>query len=215
MKIKIVLVAFSFILSCGQLAAHHRDSSKHLYTNTIELGGTLVNLFNKDGFRFTSPTTNFYISYTRLLDRKHKWFIKADYHSYGRFNLHQLHSSKKTIGDVVNNRYRTGRISIGKLFVYKQWLLSPYMSVGQKRGSFTVLENDYPYESQFSRLDYKTNGIGIGGSVNYVIKKHWTVGFESHGDYFFENNQLDEYLNTQYKPNQFSLTCHLKAGVLF
>lgn len=218
---KAAIIFIVFQLSDGIAGSQPKDSFGR--KNLFEWGATSVNLFNHNGFVITSPTVNYFFSYTRVLTKYHL-LLKGDYHSYAAFNRHTMYKNlNKQKGDIEYTEYQLARFSIGKIWYLKKWRFSPYFSYDRRWGfgDNVFWEKVNGWEPIYAVSHYKSFGLGLGGSINFIIKKKLTFGLETHSDYFFQKNNLkingveNPKAETDYQPNRKAMACHLKVGFLF
>ncbi len=210
-------IALTFLLF-QVLTSHAVEKPKDSFgpKNLIETGLTGMNFFNHHGFYILDPLFNGYISYTRVILPQH-FFVKIDHHAYDI----TYRRKQNAAGAVAMTSAHIARLSIGKVWVYKKWRFSPYVSLDYRKGYGDWVQLAKAYMNPpYGIFPYKSLGAGIGGSVNYRIGERFMVGLETHLDYFFQKSNsryLDTYTNewVKYEPDNTISISHLKIGLLF
>lgn len=213
---KALIIFVLFVLQ--SIACFGIDKNTNSKTrNIIELGESVVSLFNGHGFQ---PTLNVNYSYTRFITLYS--FIKADYYKY---DVTYTDIDNIRTGDVLSTRFRTVRLCYGKEFLINRFRFSPYLCINYRWGKgeefVAFFDPQFSFEMKVDENPMRSWGSGIGTKIDYVIKKRFSVGLEL--NYSLNNEKFHpiNYPNNtnpgieRFKPNKTYSTIQLKFGYHF
>lgn len=215
MKIITIFVFFAFqSIACS---GFNKDTNSKT-RNTIELGESVVSLFNGYGFQ---PTFNVNYSYTRFISLNS--FLKVDYYKY---DVTYTGIDNIRTGDILSTRYRTVRLCYGKEFLINRFRFSPYICYNYRWGKgeefVAFFDPKYSFEMKVDENPMRSWGSGIGNKIDYyLIKNRFSVGLELN---YSLNNEKFHPINfpnntnpgiERFKPNKTYSTIQLKFGYHF
>jgi hypothetical protein len=224
---RFVILLILFILFNPNLFStnmHSVDSNQRKLA--LGIGNCYLNMIgnDEDGFRR---------SYYSKLYSVSAYFHRAKFVNVQYCNLaiatkyaeeHLDFNSQMTPGKTLFYYYNLVKLNVGNSFKYENFQFSPYFSFNKRFGfgeEFFVdtISASLWGEYVTSRSEYNSLGIGIGLSVDYVIKNRVTIGVESSYNYNFEkiHPQPGTSINpTDYgfTPSKKSTLFHFKVGYL-
>lgn len=209
------------------LFAVRKDPSYSFRRVTLEIGNTYVDMYGNDndfyqkvvyGPKFFSVTAYVYKPY----------FISAQYnHVYvgTHYYLDNISTpANMTPGSTLAYYFRCYRLNVGRTFKLKNFTFNPHLSFNRRFGLgelfFVDTVRSHPWGGTIeSRSEYRSNGVGIGLGINYLIRNRITLGIEANFNYNFEkiNPQPGTTINPSdygFKPSRWFSLLNYKIGYL-
>lgn len=204
------LAACIFIIICNfNLFAIKKEPSNNIRRVTLEIGNTYADMYGNDndfyqkviyGPKFFSVTAYAHKPY----------FIGVQYNKisigthYYVDNLSNPSNMKP--GSTLVYSFGCVRINAGRSFKLKNFILNPYLSYNRRFGNgeeffVDTVRGSLWGEYLTSRSEYRSNGIGIGLGINYLIKNRITLGIEANLNYNFE--KINPQPGTTIKPSDY------------
>lgn len=224
---KLLLILTLILFSPHDLWAAKYKSDSLNRKLILELGNTFANMHRGNNesfrrshplFRYLSLTTYFYKSY----------FINTQYNSIligtKYYQKHITNFRAIAPGEILTYQFNLIRLNVGKSFHLNRIMISPYVSGNRRFGmgeEIFIGMNNYSLWDEYttSRTEYRSFGIGLGCSINYLFKKRLSIGTESNLSYNFEkiNPQPGANIdpaNYGVIPSRFFSTLHFKIGYM-
>ncbi len=213
-----ILLFYSSIKILGQIDSVDYKSNYF----SLEVGhSTSIFLNSKPLFLANSNSPLYKPTFFKMkIAFKNTNFIFIDYKNYNSFEI----KDNWHIGEIWLRKYDIFDLGFGRTYylLNSKLKIQPLLMLsirpnGTENVYVTSNQNSFPKEPLFNNYNYKSFGFGFGFNLNTVVYRHFSVGFETHYNYFIESKKLRgrpvtgfEVFENNYKVNRNIITPIIK-----
>lgn len=222
--ILIYLLVFISNLNLYSKTCNKVDSNFRRFS--IEIGNCYLNMIGNDDDWYKKSLDSKLFSITGYFHQSKfaniqycNLFVPTQY-----YINHIDNPSKMIPGSTLKYVFNILKVNFGNSFKYRNMHISPYFSFNRRFGfgeEFFVdtIAASIWGEYLTSRSEYRSNGIGAGLIINYIIKNRISIGIEGNYNYNFEkiHPQPGTSINPSeygFSPTRKSSLFHFKLGYL-